>query len=117
MAKLLVKCAEEAEMVVDNRFQVAAIEPAIEAGREHCRRLELKGRRKSHRLTVESDLRNHISPFFGATPLDRITAEASSATSPSSAERSRSRRFATTSGPCTPSSSSRCVRAGVTTTP
>ncbi len=31
MAKLLVKCAEEAEMVIDNRFQVAAIEPAIEA--------------------------------------------------------------------------------------
>jgi integrase len=46
-----------------------------EAGREHCRRLELKGRKKSHRLTVESDLRNHISPFFGATPLERITAE------------------------------------------
>lgn len=31
MAKLLVKSAEEAEMVIDNRFQVAAIEPAIEA--------------------------------------------------------------------------------------
>lgn len=31
MAKLLVKSAEDAEMVVDNRFQVAAIEPAIEA--------------------------------------------------------------------------------------
>lgn len=46
-----------------------------DGGREHCRRLELKGRKKSHRLTVESDLRNHISPFFGSTPLDRITAE------------------------------------------
>ncbi len=46
-----------------------------EAGREHCRRLELKGRKKSHRLTVESDLRNHISPFFGSTPLDRIAVE------------------------------------------
>jgi hypothetical protein len=31
VAKLLVKSAEEAEMVIDNRFQVAAIEPAIEA--------------------------------------------------------------------------------------
>jgi hypothetical protein len=25
-----------------------------------CRRLELRGRKKSHRLTVASDLRNHI---------------------------------------------------------
>ncbi|MCW3039049.1 MAG: site-specific integrase [Solirubrobacterales bacterium] len=44
-----------------------------EAGAELRRRLELKGRKKSHKQTVESDLRNHISPFFGATDLDRIT--------------------------------------------
>lgn len=44
-----------------------------EAGAELCRRLELKGRKKSHRLTVASDLRNHIEPFFGERTLDRIT--------------------------------------------
>jgi len=42
-------------------------------GAELSRRLDLKGRKKSHRLTVASDLRNHIAPFFGDTPLDRIT--------------------------------------------
>ncbi len=31
VASLVVACAEEAELVVNNRFQVAAIEPAIEA--------------------------------------------------------------------------------------
>lgn len=40
-----------------------------------CRRLELKGRKKSHRMTVESDLRNHIVPFFGGATLDQITPE------------------------------------------
>jgi integrase len=46
-----------------------------EAGAELCRRLELKGRRKSHRMTVASDLRNHIVPFFGGMTIDRITSE------------------------------------------
>jgi integrase len=46
-----------------------------EAGREFCQRLELKGRRKSHKLTVASDLANHISPFFAAKTLDRIRPE------------------------------------------
>jgi integrase len=46
-----------------------------DAGREFCQRLELKGRRKSHRLTVASDLRNHIAPFFAAKTLDRIQPE------------------------------------------
>ncbi len=46
-----------------------------EAGEELSRRLELKGRRKSHRLTVASDLRNHIVPFFGSMALGRITPE------------------------------------------
>jgi integrase len=46
-----------------------------EAGREFCQRLELKGRRKSHRLTVASDLRNHIAPFFAGKTLDRIKPE------------------------------------------
>jgi hypothetical protein len=43
-----------------------------QAGREFCQRLELKARRKSHRLTVASDLRNHIAPFFAGKTLDRI---------------------------------------------
>ena len=45
------------------------------AGNEFCQRLELKGRRKSHRLTVASDLRNHIAPFFAGKTLDRIKPE------------------------------------------
>jgi hypothetical protein len=43
-----------------------------QAGREFCARLELKGRRKSHRLTVASHLRNHIAPFFASKTLDRV---------------------------------------------
>ena len=46
-----------------------------EAGREFCQRLELKGRRKSHRMTVASDLGNHIAPFFAGKTLDRIRPE------------------------------------------
>ena len=42
------------------------------AGRELQRRLEIRGRKASHRLTVASDLRNHIAPFFGSTELGRI---------------------------------------------
>ena len=45
------------------------------AGAEFCQRLELKGRRKSHRLTVVSDLRNHITPFFAGKTLDRVRPE------------------------------------------
>jgi integrase len=44
----------------------------LEAGEELSRRLEMRGRKKSHRLTVASDLRNHIVPFFGDRELDRI---------------------------------------------
>jgi integrase len=46
-----------------------------QAGEELCRRLELKGRKKSHRMTVASDLRNHIAPFFAGKTLDRIEPE------------------------------------------
>jgi integrase len=46
-----------------------------EAGTEFCRRLELKGRKKSHRLTVASDLRNHIAPFFAGKTLDQVRPE------------------------------------------
>src|SRR5947209_14015021 len=46
-----------------------------QAGAEFCQRLELKGRRKSHRLTVASDLGNHIAPFFAGKTLDRIRPE------------------------------------------
>jgi integrase len=43
-----------------------------EAGKELARRLEIRGRKKSHRLTVASDLANHIAPFFADKTLDRI---------------------------------------------
>jgi integrase len=43
-----------------------------EAGEELGRRLEVRGRKKSHRLTVASDLRNHIDPFLAAKPLEQI---------------------------------------------
>ena len=43
-----------------------------QAGREFGQRLERKGRRKSHRLTVASDLRNRIAPFCAGKTLDRI---------------------------------------------
>jgi integrase len=46
-----------------------------QAGQEFCQRLELRGRRKSHRLTVASDLRNHIGPFFAGKTIDRIRPE------------------------------------------
>ena len=52
--------------------------PAIErvtmadAGQELCRRMEIRGRKKSHRLTVASDLRDHIVPFFANKQLDKI---------------------------------------------
>jgi integrase len=42
------------------------------AGEELRRRLEIRGRKKSHRLTVASDLRNHITPFFAGKELGRI---------------------------------------------
>jgi integrase len=44
----------------------------MEAGDELCRRLKMRGRKKSHRLTTESDLRNHIVPFFAGKELRRI---------------------------------------------
>src|SRR5215831_13943352 len=37
-----------------------------QAGEELRRRLEVRGRKKSHKMTVESDLRKHIAPFFGS---------------------------------------------------
>ncbi len=43
-----------------------------DAGQELRRRLEVRGRKKSHRLTVASDLRNHIEPFFGDKEMSRI---------------------------------------------
>jgi integrase len=44
----------------------------LEAGEELSRRLDIRRRKKSHRLTVASDLRNHIAPFFAGKELDRI---------------------------------------------
>src|SRR6185312_10559461 len=43
-----------------------------EAGDELARTLVRKNRKKSHRLTVASDLRNHIVPFFEGRPLEGI---------------------------------------------
>jgi integrase len=43
-----------------------------QAGEELSRRLKMRGRKKSHRMTVESDLRNHIAPFFASKELHRI---------------------------------------------
>ncbi len=56
----------------------------VEAGDELSRRLEIRGRKKSHRLTVASDLRNHIAPFFGGPSSTRSSPETSSGTSRSS---------------------------------
>jgi integrase len=58
-----------------------------EAGQELSRRLEIRGRKKSHRMTVASDLRNHISPFFAGKDLARIE--------PSDVERYISAKLAT----------------------
>jgi integrase len=44
-----------------------------EAGAELSNVLELRGRKKSHRLTVAADLRNHIGPFFEGKLLAKIT--------------------------------------------
>jgi len=44
----------------------------LEAGEELSRRLEMRGRKKSHRLTVKSDLKNHIVPFFAGKELGKI---------------------------------------------
>jgi hypothetical protein len=76
-----------------------------EAGQEFCQRLELKGRRKSHRLTVASDLRNHIAPFFVGKTLHRIRPEDIERYAAATGGHWRSRRSATTSTRCTRSSS------------
>lgn len=46
-----------------------------QAGEELRRRLEVRGRKKSHKMTVESDLRKHITPFFGGRDLWKIEPE------------------------------------------
>jgi integrase len=61
--------AREGALTATTRITMA------EAGAEHLLRLELKGRKKSHRMTVESDLRVHLVPFFGEKELARITPE------------------------------------------
>jgi integrase len=53
---------------------IAAVRVTMaEAGEQLSLSLEVKGRKKSHRLTVASDLRNHIVPFFASKDLGRIT--------------------------------------------
>jgi integrase len=46
-----------------------------QAGEELRRRLEVRGRKKSHKMTVESDLRKHIAPFFGSRDLAKVEPE------------------------------------------
>lgn len=46
-----------------------------DAGDELARTLVRKNRKKSHRLTVASDLRTHIVPFFEGRPLEGIDAD------------------------------------------
>lgn len=67
--KRLTRMREEtaAFITADDRVTMEA------AGAELCARLALRGRKKSHRMTTASDLRNHIVPFFGSKTLDRIT--------------------------------------------
>jgi integrase len=43
-----------------------------DAGAELSRTLEMRGRKKSHRMTVASDLRNHIVPFFAGHEIAKI---------------------------------------------
>jgi integrase len=43
-----------------------------DAGDELSRTLEMRGRKKSHRMTVASDLRNHIVPFFAGREIAKI---------------------------------------------
>jgi integrase len=45
----------------------------LEAGEALSARLSARGRKKSHRLTVASDLSNHIVPFFAGKELSRIS--------------------------------------------
>jgi integrase len=62
----------QAETTVPSTVSRASMK---EAGAELSRALELRGRKKSHRLTVASDLRNHIVPFFEGKDLGKITPE------------------------------------------
>jgi integrase len=68
---------ELARMRQQDAIVIAATSRATmqEAGEELCRALEIRGRKKSHRLTVASDLRKHIVPFFEGKDLARVTPE------------------------------------------
>jgi hypothetical protein len=58
------------ELTVAHRVERVTM---LEAGEALSARLNARGRKKSHRLTVASDLRNHIVPFFAGRELARIT--------------------------------------------
>lgn len=58
------------ELLVAHRVERVTM---LEAGEALSARLAVRGRKKSHRLTVASDLRNHIVPFFAGKELARIT--------------------------------------------
>ena len=65
--------AEECRAMRASQAPRARVEVTMaDGGQELCRRLEIRGRKKSHRMTVESDLRNHIAPFFASKELDKI---------------------------------------------
>jgi len=59
------------ELLVARRVERVTM---LEAGEVLSARLAVRGRKRSHRLTVASDLRNHIVPFFAGNELARITA-------------------------------------------
>ncbi|HEY5194671.1 MAG TPA: site-specific integrase [Solirubrobacteraceae bacterium] len=68
---------ELARMRQQDAIVIAATTRATmeEASEELCRALDIRGRKKSHRLTVASDLRKHIVPFFEGKDLARVTPE------------------------------------------
>jgi integrase len=73
----LSKAQAEAEFRRMREAEQAMRKPAArvtmaDGGAELSRALEVRGRKRSHQLTVASDLRNHIVPFFGAKELHRI---------------------------------------------
>ena len=101
----------QAEAVLRRRIEAtAAPAPAAslaEVGERLVRSLEAQGRKASTLAAYESTLRTHLVPHFGARSITRITTEEVEGFIAACRARDRPRsRFATTSAPCTRSSSS-----------
>ena len=60
----------QAEAAISNTVRRVNMQ---EAGAELSRTLDLRGRKKSHQMTVAGDLKNHIVPFFEGRDLAKIT--------------------------------------------